>query len=124
MTKFRLRTVAAAVALVVVPLAGCDAATEKVSAADACGDLIEISLRELRHVQESLGDPQAVARTYRDLAEDFKERASQIDDADVRRAANDYAARMRELAEQVRSGQAPDIDALAEANSRFGQACA
>jgi hypothetical protein len=123
MRKARFRAVTASIALTVVPLAGCDTATEELSAADACGDLIELSLSEMRQVQENIGDPQLVATTYRDIAKTFKEKAAQIDDADVRRAADQYAAKMRELADQATSGQAPDFDALVRANRRLAEAC-
>ena len=115
--------VAVAIALSVVPLAGCDAAQDKLSAADACGDLIEMSLKELREVQENLSDPGQVAKSYRDVARRFEEKVESVDDTDVQRAVEKYTKRVRKLARQVENGGTPDLDSLVRANSDLAQAC-
>lgn len=123
MIKHRFGYLTAAIALAVVPLAGCDAATEKLSAADACGEMIELSLSELRKVRENLDSPASIEQSLRDTAEDFRAKAADIDNAQVEQAAQEYADKLREFADQAAAGQAPDVDALARANTDLAGAC-
>ena len=95
MMKHRFCYLTAAIALSVVPLAGCDAATEKLSAADACGDLIETSLSEMREVRENLDSPASIEQSLRDTAQEFRDKAAEVDDADVKKAAQEYADKMK-----------------------------
>ncbi|HET6624992.1 MAG TPA: hypothetical protein VFG63_01250 [Nocardioidaceae bacterium] len=115
--------VLAAIALSVVPLAGCAAATDKLSSADACADLVGLSLSELRDVQEQADDPQSLAAGLRDAAQEFEDKAADVDDADVRKAAAKYASKMKRLAEAAESGQAPDVNEVVEANQDLAEAC-
>ena len=123
MIKHRFGYLTAAIALTVVPLAGCDAAREKLSAADACSDLIELSLSEMREVRESLDDPAGIEQSLRDTAEEFRAKAADLDDAQVEQAAREYAEKVQELADNAATGEAPDVDALVRANSEFAAAC-
>lgn len=120
----RFGYVAAVVALSVVPLTGCDQAADKLSSADACADLIGLSLRELRDAQEHVNSPEKVARSLRQAARKFEAKAEQVDDADVKRAIDDYVAKMKKLGRQVRAGNTPDLDAVIDANSDLADACA
>ena len=124
MLKRRLGYVAAVVALSVVPLTGCDQASEKLSSADTCADLVAMSLRELRAAQEHVNSPEKVARSLRQAARKFEAKAEQVDDADVKRAIGDYVAKMEKLARQVRNGQTPDLDGVVRVNSDLADACA
>ena len=119
-----LRSLAAAIVLTAVPLAGCEAANDAISAKDACADLVEMSLSELRAVQEGINNPERVERAYRDMAERFRAKAGEVDDAEVRRAAQQYAAKLQRLAEAVASGKRVDVDELVDANRRLAEACA
>jgi hypothetical protein len=121
MTKTRFGALAMVVALTVVPLTGCDAASEKVSTAGACSELVKTSVSELRRLQEERPrDPSA----YREVAERFKDEAADVDDPEVRRAAKRYLRTMRRIAERAaETGKAPDIGALVEANKELAKAC-
>ena len=121
--KHRVGCLTAAIALAVVPLAGCDAAAEKLSAADACAEMIELSVSELREVQENLDSPASIEQSLRDTAQDFRAKAADVDNAQVEQAAQEYADKLRELADQAAAGQAPDVDGLARANSDLAGAC-
>ncbi len=123
MTQRRLGYVAAAISLLVVPLAGCDTASDRLSTADACADLVEMSLSELRDVQEQLPNPERVAQSFRDAAERFKDKASEVDDADVKKAVDKYTAEMKRLAQKAESGETPDLNAMVRANSDLAEAC-
>jgi hypothetical protein len=123
MTKNRLGCALAVVTLSVVPLAGCDAAGDKLSSADACADLIQMSLTELRQVRENVQNPDDVAQELRAAAERFQDKAADIDDADVKQAAEDYAEQMKRLAQKAESGEMPDLDAVARANQDLAGAC-
>jgi hypothetical protein len=124
MIKPRFGYLAAAIALSVVPLAGCDEAREKLSGADACADMIEMSLGELREVRESLDNPASVEQSLRDAAEEFRAKAEDVDNAEVERAARTYADKMQEIADEAANGQAPDVDGLVQANRDLAEACA
>lgn len=119
----RLGYVAATLALSVVPLTGCDSTNDTLSTADACADLVERSLKELRDAQEQLDNPDALGDRLRDTAQDFKQKASEVDDAQLRAAVDDYAQKMRRLARSAESGNVPDLDDVVRANRELAEAC-
>lgn len=123
MLKHRFGYVAAAIALSVVPLAGCDQAQEKLSRAEACGDLVEMSLSELRRVREGASDPAQIEQSLRDAAQKFRDKASEIDNAEVEKAARTYARKMKKLAESAAAGETPDVNAVIKANSELAKTC-
>ena len=123
MFKHRFGYVAAAIALSVVPLAGCDQAQEKLSRADACADLVELSLNELHQLRETANDPAKIEQSLRDAAQKFRDKASEVDNAEVEKAARTYSRKMKELAESAAAGGTPDIDAVIKANSDLTKTC-
>ena len=125
--KHRLSSITAVLALTVVPLAGCgedgSAISDTISTSAACAELVEMSLGDLRDVQENLDSPDQVAQTFRQMASDFEEKASEIDDADLQKGVDTYVAKVKDLARAAESGETPDINALAKANSDLADAC-
>lgn len=124
MSRHRLGYAAAAIALCVVPLTGCDAAQEKLSTAEACGELVEMSLSELKKAQENLGNQQEVAKSLRSTAQRFQDKAAEVEDADLKKAIDTYTTRMRKLARQAKASGTPNLDAMVKANSDLAAACA
>jgi hypothetical protein len=115
---------AATLSLVILPVSGCDNAEQTLSSADACADLIGMSLKELRDAQQHVDSPEEVARQLRQAAQTFEAKANTIDDQDVQRAVDDYVARLRALAQQIRAGNPPDLDLVVRANKALANACA
>ncbi len=119
----RALTAALALALVGVPLTGCDNADQTLSSADACADLIGMSLKELRDAQQHADSPQEVRRQLREAADKFEAKANAVDDQDVQRAVDAYVTKLRELAQQIRAGNPPDLDLVVRANKALADAC-
>ena len=123
----RLSSVTAIVALTVVPLAGCgedgSSISDTISTSATCAELVEMSLGDLRDIQENLDNPDQVKKTLRKLADDFKEKAAEVDDAELQKGVDAYAAKVNELARAAESGETPDINDLVKANSDLTDAC-
>jgi hypothetical protein len=123
MTKNRFGCAVATITLTVVPLAGCDAAADKISSADSCADLIQMSVTAMQEVREKVQNPDDVAQELSAAASRFRDKAAEIDDADIKQAADDYAAQMKRLAQKAESGQTPDLNAVMNANQDLAGAC-
>ena len=125
--KHKLSSTAAVLALTVVPLAGCSqegsAISDTISTSAACADLIEMSLSDLRDAQENLDSPDQVAQTFRKMAGDFEEKATGIDDEELKTGVEKYVAKVKDLAQVAESGETPDINVLVNANSDLADAC-
>jgi len=125
--NYRLSSVTAIIALTVVPLAGCgeDGASisDTISTSATCAELVEMSLGDLRDIQENVDNPEQVEKTLRKLADDFEEKAAEVDDAELQKGVDAYAAKVNELARAAESGETPDINDLVKANSDLADAC-
>ncbi|MGH8964551.1 MAG: hypothetical protein ACRDXB_04360, partial [Actinomycetes bacterium] len=75
-------------------------------------------------VRENADNPAAIEQSLRDAAEEFRAKAEQVDDPEVERAARRYADKMREFAEKAAAGEAPEVDAVVQANTDFAESCA
>ena len=117
----RRSSVTAIIALAVVPLAGCSedgsGISDAISTSATCAELVEMSIGDLRDIQENLDNPDQVEQTLRKLADDFEEKAAEVDDAELQKGVDAYAAKVNELARAAESGETPDINDLADACS-------
>lgn len=95
----------------------------ELSTSAACADLIEMSLSDLRDAQENLDSPDQVAQTFRKMAGDFEEKATEIDDAELKTGVEKYVAKVKDLAQVAESGETPDINVLVKADSDLADAC-
>ena len=125
--KHKLSSIAAVLALTVVPLAGCSqegsVISDTISTSAACADLIEMSLTDLRDAQENLDNPDQVAQTFRKMAGDFEEKATEIDDAELQAGVEKYVEKVKDLARAAESGKTPDTNVLVKANSNLADTC-
>jgi len=123
----RLSSVTAIIALAVVPLAGCSkdgsGISDAISTSATCAELVEMSLGDLRDIQENLDNPDQVEKTLRRLADDFEAKAAEVDDAELQKGVDAYAAKVNELARAAESGETPDVNDLVKANSDLADAC-
>lgn len=123
----RLSSVTAIIALAVVPLAGCSEdgseISDAISTSATCAELVEMSLGDLRDIQENLDNPDQVEKTLRRLADDFEAKAAEVDDAELQKGVDAYAAKVNELARAAESGETPDVNDLVKANSDLADAC-
>ena len=125
--KHRLGSVTAIIALTVVPLAGCgqdgSGISDTISTSATCAELVEMSLGDLRDMQENIDSPDQAAETFRQMASDFEEKAAEIDDAELQKGVDKYVAKMKDLAQAAKSGETPDTNTVVRAQSDLADAC-
>jgi hypothetical protein len=121
----RITMVCAVTASLAISATACGGAQKK----DACDKLQQTIANVSRTGMTQISDPNALAQTYANGAQQMRQQGKDSGDGDVKKAANDVASAMESLGQQVKSmnnggtPQMPDSGPMISAGRDLKSAC-